>query len=82
MKQKDPNLYPKIQNAIRDGLKVPVFSLYAEQVAFLNPYLGEERYAINKALKLALEFVGLNMTLGGRSEGNISINHTKSMLKF
>ncbi len=79
MKKKDPDLEGRIQGLIDKGLKIPIYSHYAQKVSFLNPYFGQTRYPINEVLLLALEMVGYQVTLekGGENHMNLSTSQLK-----
>ncbi|RPI78924.1 MAG: YkgJ family cysteine cluster protein [Desulfobacteraceae bacterium] len=56
IKIQDPQKVWTAQELIRAGLSVPVFQACFMRLASLHPGPGFQRYAINQALKKALEF--------------------------
>lgn len=63
MKVIDSTLENRVQKIVDQGLEVPINSYFAQKVALINPFLGQPRYSINEALKLALETVGYRLAL-------------------
>lgn len=52
----------------KNSIHIPIFSDCTQAIANLDPHWGTERMPINRALRVALERVGLTMMFGERSE--------------
>lgn len=63
LKAADPGLAQRVQELIKNGLAVPVNSHFARKISAINPFLGQVRYSINNALRLALETAGFRLAL-------------------
>ncbi len=61
LKELNPEIEDRINKRIQEGLKVPVIPHFSRQVAFIQPNLGKDLYAINYSLRQALEIVGYRM---------------------
>ncbi|HEY8392294.1 MAG TPA: YkgJ family cysteine cluster protein [Capillibacterium sp.] len=61
LKEHEPGVENRVQKLVDAGLKIPVNSYYARQTANIHPYLGQDRYPINEALKRALAYIGLKL---------------------
>lgn len=58
----NPTLNKKVQMKIDKGLQVPIYPYFSQKISSLDPFLGEKKYPINEAFKLALEKIGLNLS--------------------
>ena len=56
-------LIQEIRNKIEDSDDLPVFSEYTQRLMGINPYLGQNRYPINVAIKKAIELIGYKLML-------------------
>ncbi len=63
VKDADPRTEGWINQKIARGLKPMIIPHWARKASSLNPHLGQERYPINRAVKLALERVGFQFHL-------------------
>jgi len=63
IKDADLHAADRINQEIARGLKPMIIPPWARQASSLNPRLGQERYPINQAVRLALEKVGLQLQL-------------------
>lgn len=59
VKQIHPERVECLRESVRNGLAIPINSQFGQRVSGADPYLGQEHYSINLALKKAIEFVGL-----------------------
>lgn len=64
-KQTMPATLEEAKEAVAAGLPAPNFSNYAIQLANLDPYLGQVRMPIDRALKVAIERLGLIAQFAG-----------------
>ena len=60
-KKRDPLLEERLNQKIRNGMNVPILSVFSRKMMWLNPYLGKERTSIHEALRQALEWVGFHL---------------------
>lgn len=74
LKEHEPDVETRVQRLVDAGLRIPVNSYYAQKTANIHPYLGQERYPINEALKKALLYIALKLAYS--SEDNTPHNHT------
>ena len=58
LKRETPAIEIQTQTLIEQGVNVPLFSNYRQQILGLNPLLAEKLYPINTALDLALQKTG------------------------
>jgi Fe-S-cluster containining protein len=65
----DPRAEARANRVLAEGLNPVVIPHWARRVSSLNPHLGQRRYPINQALKLALEKVGFLIHLLQGAEG-------------
>lgn len=63
LKETEEGLESRIQSMVNSGTNIPVNSHFAQRVSFINPALGQIRYPINEAIRLALENVGFRIAL-------------------
>lgn len=66
-KEVTPQVVSQAQKAIATGVSVPIFSNFTEQLANLDPHQGRSQMPINRALKVAIEWVGLAIALSEES---------------
>ena len=74
MKDSSPDMIQKTQEAIDNGLSVPIMPDYAFRVFHLAPYLGSEEFPINVAMKKAIEKVKVDLEIFGRRLKKINLN--------
>lgn len=67
-----PESVGQVNRLLGSGIDLPDFSSLSLAVAAINPYLGEQRYPINQALKLTLEMVGYRRSLLMRSNAGFN----------
>jgi len=54
-----PEIVETAQTSIEQGLALPIFADFAQQIANIDPELGRSRLPINQALRVAIEKLGL-----------------------
>ncbi len=70
------DLIQEVRNKIRNENDLPVYSEYTQRLMGINPYLGQNRFPINLAIKKAIEFVGLKLMLFEKND--VSLKHDYS----
>jgi Fe-S-cluster containining protein len=63
VKEVYPGLKEAVQQKILEGTEVPVCSDFGRRVEALNPLLGNRKYPINTAIRMALEKIGYRMLM-------------------
>ncbi|MEA2066790.1 MAG: YkgJ family cysteine cluster protein [Thermotogota bacterium] len=56
-------LIQEIRNKVEDSGDLPAYSEYTQRMMGINPYLGQNRYPINIAIKNAIELIGYKLML-------------------
>ncbi|MFO7882154.1 MAG: YkgJ family cysteine cluster protein [Kosmotogaceae bacterium] len=63
-------LIQEIRHKIKDKEDLPVYSEYTQKLMGINPYLGQNRFPINLAIKKAVELVGFKLMLLEKIDNN------------
>lgn len=70
LKEANPDAAKRIDQMIHQGLKAPLIPHLAQKASSLNPLLGQMRYPLARALRLALEKVGMMRQIRRENEGD------------